>query len=107
MKSAVLTLACGLAVAGLPARADDVNSASDALAALKAFGAVVTADRGQPGAPVIRLIIPPNSPKKLSDPDLALLKWLPKLRALDLGTQPLTDAGLKHLAALADLQELN
>src|SRR5262245_6023642 len=83
------------------------ESESEALAALTPFGAVATNDRSQPGSPIVRLVFPPNTPKKMSDDDLVHLQGLPRLRSLDLGAQPLTDAGLKQIAALTDLQELN
>src|SRR5262249_59673 len=64
-------------------------------------------DRSQPGSPVVRLVFPPNTPKKMSDDDLIHLQGFPRLRSLDLGAQPLTDAALKHIASLSELQELN
>ena len=60
-------------------------------------------------APGPRPVVEVNFVRSVTDTDLAYLKWLPDLRTLTfgLGSDNVTDDGLKHLRALTNLEQLS
>lgn len=92
----------------LPGESGETTAQREALAALAPFDPVVTHDESKPGRPVIAVRFRANSARKADDRDLARLKSFPNLRLLDIPSAPnVTDAGLKHLAGLDRLVELD
>jgi hypothetical protein len=103
-----LTLAaplfCTISLAALPARAAEPGSARDeAIRALRDLGAKVVVDEQAPGRPAIEVLF--NRTKILAS-DLRHLARLPHLRRIDLYGTGVTDAGLKHLEKLTELEVL-
>jgi hypothetical protein len=91
---------CG---AGL--RADDAQR--QALAALRELDPIIKVDETEPGKPVASIQFRPNA-GTVTDDDLVHLKPFPGLRCVELPNKSkVTDAGLKHLAGLDQLDELN
>jgi hypothetical protein len=73
-----------------------------ALKAVKALGGRVTVDAEQPGLPVVAVDF---GKTQITDADLKLLKELKNLQTLHLYDAQVTDAGLKELkAALPELR---
>jgi endonuclease YncB( thermonuclease family) len=92
----------------LPGEPGETTAQREALGALKMFDPIVTFDESKPGRPVVAVQFRPNTVKKVGDDHLARLKGFPNLRSLDIPSAPkITDAGLKHLAGLNRLVELN
>jgi len=92
----------------LPGEPGETRVQREALEALRRFDPVVTHDESKPGRPVIAIRFRPNTTEKAGDDDLARLKTFPNLRSLDVPSAPkVTDAGLRHLAGLDRLVELN
>src|SRR5262249_49224409 len=92
----------------LPGEPAGTESERAPLAALQKFNPIVKHDETRPGRPVIAIQFRPNTPEKVTDQDLAQLKWFLNLRSLDLPSAPkVTDAGLKHRAGLKGLVELS
>jgi hypothetical protein len=93
---------CG---AGL--RADDADAQRRALAALRKLDPIVKVDKTEPGKPVVSIQFRPNAGTVTHD-HLGRLKAFPGLRCVELPNKSkVTDAGLTHLAALDQLDELN
>jgi Leucine-rich repeat (LRR) protein len=102
LASVVLLAACGAGV-----RADDAEAQRRALAALRQADPIVKVDEAKPEKPAVSIQFRPNY-GKVSDDDLVHLKAFPSLRCVELPNKPaVTDAGLAHLAALHQLEELN
>lgn len=76
----------------------------DAETAIKKLGGFVRRDKNQPGAPIIAVNL---SRKKLSAADLALIGGLRHLNRLSLLECAITDDGMKYLAKLVNLEELD
>jgi endonuclease YncB( thermonuclease family) len=93
---------------GEPGEPGETKVQRAALDALRRFNPIVTHDESKPGRPVIAIQFRPNTTEKAGDDDLARLKAFPNLRSLDVPSAPkVTDAGLRHLAGLNRLVELN
>jgi endonuclease YncB( thermonuclease family) len=86
---------------------ETTESEEAVLAQFKEEKPAVYRDDTKPGRPVVRIVFLPNSNKKVTEAGLGQLKNLPNLRSVDLGSQGVTDGGLKHLATLRQLEELN
>jgi hypothetical protein len=71
--------------------------------AIQALGGTYQVDEDSPGTPVVEVSL---NGTKVTDADLAHLKSLTKLEALDLSSTAITDAGLANLEGLADLDTL-
>jgi Leucine Rich repeat len=71
---------------------------------LEEFGERIRRDEELPGKPVVSVDL---SSTKVTDADLKDLTPLTQLQWLDLGETQVTDEGLEHLAALNQLRELN
>jgi formylglycine-generating enzyme required for sulfatase activity/endonuclease YncB( thermonuclease family) len=87
----------------LPGEPPEIEPERQAFAALGKFVPAVKID--QPGNRVVAIELTANK-RKLTDDDLRQLRKFVKLRSVDLHGTAITDAGLDHLAALADLAEL-
>lgn len=77
----------------------------DQLRALRAVRASRYFDASEPGRPLVRV----DFLDRLTDPDKAVanLRGLRTVRRLDLGSNPVTDEGIKHIEGLTDLRELD
>jgi len=75
-----------------------------AVAALEKLGARVSTRGNQPGRPVIEVNL---TNRQITDADLKCLVDLQQLQVLNLADTPITDAGLKELVACKQLQEVN
>lgn len=73
------------------------------LALIKKLGGSYQADQNAPGKPIVMLDL---SGTPATDADVALLKGLTRLRALNLNLTKITDAGLLHLMGMTHLEEL-
>jgi endonuclease YncB( thermonuclease family) len=92
----------------LPGEPGETAVQLEALRALARFEPVVQYDESRPGRTVVAIQFHPNTSEKPGDDDLARLKVFTNLRSLDLpSASKVTDAGLKHLAGLKGLVELN
>jgi len=74
--------------------------------AVRALGISITRDESLPGRPVIAASLDSHV-RHFEDADVASLKAFKSLRKLSLPFANITDAGLKELADLKDLQELD
>lgn len=96
-------LGCAVPVDQLDAPAGD---GSDPVTQLARAGAKLTRDDAVPGKPVVGVALP-GIVKKVSDDDLLPLVSLPTVKDLSLfGCDKITATGLKHVAALKNLQKL-
>src|SRR4051812_15257994 len=85
-----------------PGLAQDTDGPDGTVAqALKKLGANIMVDRNQPGQPIVTVHL---HSKMVKDADLAVLKPLPKLRALHISAVQVTDQGLEHLRGLKSLE---
>jgi endonuclease YncB( thermonuclease family) len=92
----------------LPGEPGETNAQRQALSALHVFDPIVSLDESKPGRPVVAVQFRPNTLQKVGDDDLAQLAGFWNLRSLDLpSASKVTDAGLKHLAGLGRMVELN
>jgi endonuclease YncB( thermonuclease family) len=92
----------------LPGEPGETRIQRGALQALRKFDPIVRYDESKPGRPMIAIQFRPNTIEKVGDNDLARLEVFTNLRSLDVPSAPkVTDAGLKHLAGLRPLVELN
>jgi hypothetical protein len=88
-------------------RADDADFQRRALAALREFDPIVKVDQTKPGKPVVSIKFRPNA-GAVSDSELVHLRAFPGLRCVEFPNKSkVTDAGLAHLVALDQLDELN
>jgi endonuclease YncB( thermonuclease family) len=92
----------------LPGEAGERELQRKAVAVLQRLDPLLTYDTTKPGRPVIAARFPPNALVKVTDDDLAHLRWFSNLRSLDVPSSPrVTDAGLVHLVDLRQVMELN
>ena len=82
---------------------EPVTSKSEAIAAIKKLGGILTVDDKSAGQPVIGLDF---SETFVTDGHLVYLKWLKNLQTLMLYDTQITDAGLVNLVGLTKLQVL-
>jgi endonuclease YncB( thermonuclease family) len=90
----------------LPGEPPRSSPQGKALNALRELHAVVRVDLAQPGQPVVATSLRPNAGKE-TDGDLALLAVFPHLMSVSARSRTITDAGLKHLDHLTELEELD
>jgi hypothetical protein len=75
-----------------------------AVEAIQNLGGRITRDEKAKGKPIVGVDF---ARTKVTDADLKHLAALKQLRDLDLGLTQVTNAGLKHLAALKQLRDLD
>jgi len=106
MGKVLLATVAVLGAYAVTARANDPEAVRKALAALRDADPLVKVDEAKPGKPVVAVHFRPNY-GKVRDDDLVRLKAFPNLRSVELpNKQFVTDAGLAHLAAHNQLEEL-
>jgi endonuclease YncB( thermonuclease family) len=86
----------------LPGEPPPASPQGKALDALRGRNAVVRVNLTRPGRPVAAIAL-----RQATDNHLALLAVFPHLISVGVPSQPITDAGLGHLEALTELEELN
>lgn len=80
-------------------------SESQAIEKIRLLGGKIGRDTGSPGQPVKEVRFTPSS--KMSEKYLHLLKSFPELESLHLSRITITDGGLKELASLSRLTQLD
>src|SRR4051812_41034647 len=97
----------GLALGCLGAQAlppESPEAEPQAIAAIRRLGGAIVRDEGDATGPVIRVDL---SFSKATDDDLAVLPGLPAVRELRMGGTNVTDAGLKHVGRMKQLQAVD
>ena len=101
--SIVITIGT-LLLAGPPAPAQESTAERDrALVVVKKVGGSHQADATLPGQPIVKVDL---SGTPATDADVANLKGLTQVRALNLNLTRITDEGLVHLRGMKHLEEL-
>ena len=90
-------------LAAWTASADEAADEQKATEAIQKAGGMVRADADEPGKPAFRVDFKGD---KATDPDLAPLEAMTRLRQLNLDGAHITDAGLTHVEKLSKLRKL-